>query len=307
MTEGPTPLGDSVYRSGFVALVGRPNAGKSTLMNAVVGEKIAITSATPQTTRHRLRGILDTPESQVVFVDTPGLHKPHDALGQELNKSALMALGDVDVACLVIDASAPVGKGDRWVANCLAKASTVVLVVAKADLADEALIDAQVSAAKALARFDDVVVVSAQERFNIDGFVAAVTRLLPEGPRYFPEGMSTDQSMDLMVAEFIREKVLRTMFDEIPHAVGVAVDEFAMDPTRDLTTVRATIYVERESQKGMVVGKGGRVIKQIGSEARTDLERLVGTRVFLDLRVKVKRDWRRDSAQVGRFGYGKGA
>ena len=307
MSDGPGSSGPPVFRSGFVALVGRPNAGKSTLMNEVVGEKIAITSDTPQTTRHRLRGVLDRPDAQIVFVDTPGLHKPHDALGEELNRSALMALADVDVACLVIDATAEVGTGDRWVARQLGRESASVLVITKADLADPTLIHTQISAAKALAEFDDVVVVSAHERFNIDGFVAAVTHLLPEGPRYFPEGMSTDQSIDLMVAEFIREKVLHAMFDEIPHAVGVVVEALELSAGRGLARVTATIYVERESQKGMMVGKGGSVVKRVGTEARADLERLLGTKVFLDLRVKVKRDWRRSAAQVDGFGYGKQA
>ncbi|HET6498618.1 MAG TPA: GTPase Era [Coriobacteriia bacterium] len=307
MGAGPASPGPAI-RSGFAALVGRPNAGKSTLVNAVVGAKIAITSPTPQTTRHRLRGIHDAPDAQIVFIDTPGLHKPRDTLGEELNRSALMALADVDVACLVIDASATVGSGDRWVARQLARVSApAVLVLTKADIVDPDLIDGQVNAAKALGEFADVVVVSAVQRFNIEGFVAAVTRLLPEGPRYFPEGMSTDQPLEVMVAEFIREKVLHAMFDEIPHAVGVAVETLEAEPGRDLTKVAATLYVERESQKGMMVGKGGSVIRRVGTEARPDLERLLGTRIFLDLRVKVKRDWRRDGAQVSRFGYGKGA
>lgn len=294
-------------RSGFAVLLGRPNTGKSTLLNAVVGTKVAITSDTPQTTRHRLRAIIDRDDAQIVLVDTPGLHKPHDALGEELNRSALLALADVDVACLVIDGSQPVGRGDQWVARHLANSRAhKVLVVTKADLVDQATTEKQIAAAAQLASFDSVVVVSALEGFNLRGFVDAVVELLPNGPRYFPRDMETDQSLEVMIAEFIREKILRAMHDEVPHAVGVVLDEFEFHAKRDITSIRAVIYVERESQKGIIVGKGGAMIKRIGTEARVDLERLLGGRVYLDLHVKVKRDWRRDAAQIKRFGYGEG-
>jgi len=298
---------DPGFRSGFAAFVGRPNAGKSTLVNAIVGQKVAIVSDKPQTTRHRLRAILDRPEAQVVFVDTPGLHKPEDALGEELNNSALMALRDVDVACLLIDANKLVGTGDAWVAKHVGEAKCArILILTKADLVSEQHLAAQMRAAGALAKFDDVVVVSALEGFNVEGVVAAVTQMLPEGPRYFPPGMPTDQPMEVMLAEFIREKVLLKTFDEIPHAVGLAIDELRYDKRRDMTTISATIYVERESQKGMLIGKGGEMIRAIGTDARPDIERLLGTKVFLDLRVKVRNKWRKDAEQVRRFGYGQG-
>lgn len=288
-------------------MVGRPNSGKSTLLNAAVGTKVAITSDTPQTTRHRLRGVIDREDAQVVLVDTPGLHKPHDALGEELNRSALMALSDVDVACLVVDASQPVGRGDEWVARHVAAVdSHRLLVITKADLVSQEDAEKQVRAASPLADFDDVVVVSALRGFNIDGFIEAVVRLLPQGPRYFPRDMPTDQPLEVMVAEFIREKVLLRTRDEVPHAVGVAVEEFAFDEDKDLVRIEATIFVERDSQKGIVIGKDGRMIKAIGTEARRDLERLLGDKVFLDLRVKVRKDWRRDASQIRRFGYGEG-
>lgn len=308
MSAEITPPRDSgLVRSGFVALVGRPNAGKSTLVNAVVGSKVAITSDTPQTTRHRLRAIVDTDDAQLVLVDTPGLHKPHDALGEELNRSGLMALSDVDVACLVVDASAPVGKGDRWVAGHVAKSrGATVLVLTKADLVDQERIDRQLVAARALMSFDDEIVVSALDGFNVDGFLATVTGLLPQGPRYFPRDMATDQPLEVMIAEFIREKILRSTFDEVPHAVGVAVEDLEYVSGGDLARITATVFVERESQKGIIVGKGGEMIKRVGSEARADLERLLGSRVYLDLMVKVKRNWRRDATQIRRFGYGEG-
>lgn len=292
-----------------MALVGRPNSGKSTLVNALVGAKVAITSDTPQTTRHRLRAVIDRDDAQVVLVDTPGLHKPHDALGEELNRSALKSLEDVDVVAMLVDASKPVGAGDRWVAEHVAKARGVrhrVLVITKADIASADQVEAQMEAARRLAPFDDVVVLSALEGFNVDGFYEAVVRLLPEGPRWFPRDMPTDQPIEVMVAEFVREKVLRTTFDEVPHAVGVQVEEIESDAKKNLTKIWAVIYVERESQKGIIIGKGGESIKRIGSEAREDLERLFGTRVFLELTVKVRKDWRRDAAQIRRFGYGEG-
>ncbi|MDI6902011.1 MAG: GTPase Era [Anaerosomatales bacterium] len=294
-------------RSGFVALVGRPNAGKSTLLNALVGVKVAITSDTPQTTRHRLRGIVDTDDAQIVLVDTPGLHKPIDALGEELNRSSLMALADVDVACLVIDGSVPVGKGDRWVAHRVAESGAQrVLVLTKADLTKPEVLLRRLDEARKLGPFDDEVVVSAVSGFNLEGFTAAVKRLLPEGPRYFPRDMPTDQPLDVMLAEFVREKILRHTRDEVPHAIGVAVEDLERDEKADLTSIRMLIYVERESQKGIIIGKGGEMIKTIGTEARADLERLLGTKVFLDLRVKVRKDWRRDATQIRRFGYGEG-
>ena len=296
-----------VAASGFVALVGRPNAGKSTLVNALVGVKVAITSNTPQTTRHRLRAVLDRDDAQIVLVDTPGLHKPVDALGEEVNRSSILAAADVDVIALCIDATASVGSGDRWVAKRVASGKRpVVLVLTKADAADEATIARQLARARELVTPVAEVVLSAKTGLNLEGFVAAVVPLLPPGPRYFPRDMTTDQPLEVMLAELVREKALRMTRDEVPHAVGVALDELEYDSARDFHTVRATIYVERESQKGIIIGKGGEVVRAIGTDARADMERLLGTGVHLDLRVKVKKDWRRDSTQIRRFGYGEG-
>lgn len=298
--SGPT-------RSGFVALVGRPNVGKSTLTNAVVGHKIAITSDTPQTTRQRLRAILDRDDAQLVIVDTPGLHKPHDVLGQELNRAALRALDDVDVVAMLIDATQPVGRGDEWVAGHVARSRAKrVLVVTKSDLATRETIERQVQAASKLADFDDVLVVSAVEGTNVDQFVETVVAYLPQGPRWFPADMPSDQPIEVTLAEFVREKILRSTRDEVPHAVGVVIDDFTYDDKKDLFSIWAIIYVERDSQKGIVIGKGGEMLKAIGSEARVDLERLLGGKVFLNLSVKVKKDWRRDASQIHRFGYGDG-
>jgi GTP-binding protein Era len=297
----------SEVRSGFVALVGRPNSGKSTLVNALVGSKVAIVSNKPQTTRHRLRAIVDTDEAQIVLVDTPGLHKPHDALGEQLNRSALMGLSDVDVACMVIDSSQPVGGGDRWVAAHVAASSArKVLVLTKADLPSKDPMEKRMATAQALAPFDDTVVLSAKEGFNLEGFLASVVSMLPMGPRFFPREMATDQSDEVLVAELIREKVLWHTHDEVPHSVGVGIDDMVYEKKRDVTVIHATIFVERESQQGILVGHGGGMIKRIGIEARRDLEKMLLTKVFLDLVVKVKTDWRSDAAQVRRFGYGEG-
>lgn len=299
---------DRTFKSGFVTLVGRPNAGKSTLLNAIMGKKIAITSNTAQTTRHRFRAVKTTDAYQLILVDTPGLHKPHDALGEELNTSALKALEDVDVVAFLIDSSQPVGKGDEWVASQLSHADAhVVLVLTKTDLVDAAKLSSQREAACQLGCWDAVVECSSVLGEGVETFIETVTALLPEGPLWFPADMETDQPIEVVVAEFVREKILRSFHDEIPHAIGVQTEEISYNRKKKLTSIRAIVYVEHESQKGMVIGKGGSSIKRIGTEARSDLERIMGTKVFLDLAVKVKKNWRRDAAQIRRFGYGDGA
>lgn len=302
VTEGST---GSDFKSGFVALVGRPNAGKSTLINAVLGRKLAITSDAPQTTRHRFRAILNVPGSQLVIVDTPGLHKPHDALGEELNKSAIKAFEDVDAVAFTLDATQDFGRGDEWVLNQIRQAQVrTLLVITKAALALPEQIERQIAAARAEYDFEDTIITSALEGAGIQDFVSAAIALLPEGPVWFPEDSDTDQPLEVLVAEFIREKILTSTFDELPHAVGVATEEIAYDPKKNHYSLEAYIYVERESQKGMIVGKGGAKIKAIGSQARKDLEHLLAASVYLSLRVKVRKNWRRDANQIRRFGYG---
>ena len=293
------------FRSGFVALVGRPSVGKSTLLNACLGEKVAITSPVAQTTRRRLRAVVNTETSQLVIVDTPGLHKPKDALGKELNRVALGELADVDAVAFLIDATKPVGRGDQWVANHVqaSEAGYKLLVVTKADIAKPDQVTAQLEAARQLAVFDDELVVSAIEGFNVDTFVSLVSGHLPEGPRWFPNDMDIDATPEELVAEFVREKVLLNMRQEIPHSVGVLCDDIEWGKN-DHASVTATILVERESQKGMVIGKGGRMIKRIGTEARSDIERLLGANsVYLDLSVRVQPQWRRDANEIRRLGY----
>lgn len=296
-----------VFRSGFVTLVGRPNAGKSTLLNAVIGEKVAITSRTAQTTRHRFRAIYDTDEMQMIMVDTPGLHKPEDALGEELNESALQALEDVDVVAMLIDASKPIGRGDEWVARQVQQLKCKkILVISKTDLVKKAVIREQIAKADQMGSWDDVVTLSSKQKVGIDDFIDAVYDLLPNGPRWFPKGTGVDLSDEVLIAEFIREKILRHTRDEVPHSVGVQVEQIDRDPQTGFMKVWAVIYVERNSQKGIIIGRGGSMVKQVGSEARQDLERLFGVGVHLDLTVKVKKDWRSDASQIRRFGYGEG-
>ena len=306
--KGRDYVSEKAFRSGFVTLVGRPNAGKSTLINAVVGHKVAITSNTVQTTRHRFRAIITRENMQMIMVDTPGLHKPHDALGEELNTSAIKALEDVDVVAFLIDLSKPVGRGEEWVAAQVkaARAPHKILVMTKADLVDAETIDKQLTAARELGDWDEEVVLSSESGFNVEGFVAAVERALPEGPKWFPDDMDTDQPFEVLVAEFIREKILRSFRDEVPHAIGVVADNIEYDRKKDMYRIYAMVYVERDSQKGIIIGKGGSAIKKIGIEARQDLEQMLGCKVFLDLQVKVKKNWRRDLNQIRRFGYGEG-
>ena len=295
------------FKSGFVTLVGRPNAGKSTLLNAIMGKKIAITSNTAQTTRHRFRAVLTREDYQMVLVDTPGMHKPIDALGEELNTSALKALEDVDVVAMLIDCGKPIGKGDRWVAKQVQAAKGAkICVLSKTDTVNHGQIAAQREAAEALGHWDAMVGLSSVTGRNVDAFLEEVTYFLPEGPAWFPADMETDQPIEVVVAEFIREKILRSFHDEVPHAIGVQVEEMEYLRKKDVDSIRAIIYVERESQKGIIIGKRGASIKKIGSEARADLELLLGHKVFLDLQVKVKKNWRRDANQIRRFGYGEG-
>ncbi len=293
-----------MFTSGFVALVGRPNAGKSTLLNACMGEKLAITSPVAQTTRRRMRAIVNTDHSQLVIIDTPGLHKPKDALGNELNRSALGELADADVVAFLVDATKPVGTGDAWVAKhvAAARAPYKLLVLTKADVAGPDQVSSQLEAVRALVKLDDELVVSAREGFNVDAFVELVSAHLPEGPRWFPEGMDVDATPEDLVAEFVREKLFLNLRQELPHSVGVLCESLVYADDGH-ASIEATVLVEREGQKGIVVGHGGQMIRRVGTEARRDIERLLGCKVYLDLKVRVAPQWRRDERQIRRLGY----
>ncbi len=295
------------FHSGFLTLVGRPNAGKSSLLNAIMGKKLAITSSKSQTTRYRFRAVYSQPTFQLVIVDTPGLHKPQDALGEELNTTALKTLDEVDVIAFAVDASAPIGRGDEWVARQIAPASVRKIgVLTKTDLATPEQMSSQRAALEALLPLDAIVATSAKTEEGVKELIDMVASMLPEGPMWFPPDMETDAPIETTIAEFIREKILRTTSDEVPHAVGVTCEEFSYDKKRKLFRIYAIIYVEHESQKGIIIGAHGSSIKRIGTQARSDLELLLGKKVFLDLRVKVKKNWRRDVIAIKRFGYGEG-
>ena len=304
MPEQTLGYRDESFRSGFVAMIGRPNAGKSTLVNAIVGHKIAITSDTAQTTRHRFNAVLTRPEFQLVMVDTPGLHKPHDALGEELNESAIKGLEGIDAAAFLLDCSKPFGRGDAWVVRQVqASKAKKVLVLTKTDLVDDETVEAQRQAAFEAGKWDSVVALSALTGENVEGFIQAVAELMPEGPMWFPADMDTDQSIEVIVAEFIREKILRSFFDEVPHAVGVAVEEMEYVKKSDLERIYATIYVEHDSQKGIIIGHQGVALKKVGAEARKALEKFFGKRIYLETYVKVDKDWRNSQKELDNFGY----
>jgi len=288
--------------SGFVSVVGRPNVGKSTLVNAAVGEKVAITSHRPQTTRNTIRGVLTADDAQLVFVDTPGLHKPRNALGSRLNGLVEASIVDADAVLFVLDATQRIGPGDRRIADRLQETGTpVVVVVNKVDRARNEQVIEQLAKAGEWA-FDAYVPISALRNDGLDRVVAELTMLLPDGPFFFPPEMRTDQPDQFLAAELIREKYLSRLRDELPHSVAVVVDD--IDTREDgVVVVPATVYVERESQKGMVIGKGGDLAKAVGTEARVDLERLFGAKVFLDLRVRVEKDWQRKDLSLDRLGF----
>jgi GTP-binding protein Era len=279
--------------------------GKSTLLNALLGQKLAIVSDKPQTTRSVVRGVLHRPEGQAVLVDTPGLHKPRTLLGQRLNDLVRGTLSEVDLILMLVDAAAGVGPGDRFLAGELAKVATPrFCVVNKMDAAPRARMAAALQAAGTLADFAEIVPVSARTGDQLDLLVELVMRHLPEGRPLYPEGHTSDEPEQHLVAELIREKALTRVRDELPHSVAVLVEEMGPDPEReDLLVIRAVLFVERASQKPIVLGRGGSVLRDIGTEARAELEALLGTKVYLDLRVKVAKDWQRDPRQLSRLGF----
>ncbi len=277
-------------KSGFATLVGRPNVGKSTLLNAILGEKVSIVAASPQTTRIEVRGVLTRDDAQVVFVDTPGIHKPRTTMGERLNSAAQAATSDVDVVCLVLDATAPVGKGDRFVASRVPE--DALCVVNKVDAASPADIAAQLARA---AEFElaEYFPVSARTGEGVGELVEAIVARLPEGPRYYPDDMVTDQPDQVWVAELVREQLLAHVREELPHSIACRVTEY------DWPRIRVEILVERDSQKGIVIGKGGQVLKRVGRAVREQLR----PGAYLDLVVKVDPDWQRRPRSLDRLGY----
>ena len=293
------------FKAGFACFVGRPNAGKSTLTNALVGSKIVITSDKPQTTRHAVRGLVNRPDGQLVLVDTPGLHRPRTLLGERLNDVVRATLADVDVVGFCVPADQRIGPGDRFIASELAGLrAPLVAVVTKIDTAPRPRVAEQLLAVSALADFADVVPVSAVSGAQVDVLTDVLIGHLPEGPALYPEGVETDNAVDTRVAELIREAALEGVRDELPHSIAVTVDEMRpMDGRPDITAVYATIHLERPSQKGIVIGTRGSRLKRIGTEARAAIEQLLAGRVHLDLHVAVERDWQRDPKKLDRLGF----
>ena len=299
----------SPHRSGFVALVGRPNAGKTTLTNALVGEKVGIVSNRPQTTRHAIRGVVHKPAGQIVLVDTPGLHKPKSLLGKRLNDVVRDTLSDVDVIVFCIPADQPVGSGDGFIARQLREVKApIVLVVTKTDAAGKKQVAEQLMAASRLVDAAEVVPVSAVNGDQVELLEDLLIGLLPEGPPLYPEEQTTDEDTERQIAELIREAALEKVRQEVPHSLAVTIEELVRrpDPKRkdgELIEVHALLHVERNSQKPMLLGKGGQIIKAIGSEARVGMETLLGARVHLELHVTVLGEWQDDPKKLNRLGY----
>jgi GTP-binding protein Era len=290
------------FHSGIATLVGRPNVGKSTLLNQLVGTKVSIVSDRPQTTRNQIHGVWNGPRSQIVFIDTPGIHKPKTELGRRLNQRSTDSLSAVDVICFLIDATAPIGAGDRYIAGLLAEVDTpVIVVVNKTDAAPPTEILGHLAgAADTLGDFDAYVPLSARTGDGADALLGEITGRLPEGPLYYPDGVVTDQPDTFLAAELLREKLLAVAREELPHSLAVTVEEIEERP--DLLVLRAVVRVERDSQKGIVIGKGGAVIKEAGTAARLELEALLGTKVHLETHVKVDKDWQRRPEALDRLG-----
>jgi GTP-binding protein Era len=296
------------FRSGFVTVVGRPNVGKSTLVNRLVGTKVVITSPQPQTTRTTVRGVRNTRTSQLVLLDTPGLHRPRTALGERTNERARATLDEVDVICLVIDATGDVGRGDEFVSELVRGVDTPgVLVVNKIDAASKAAVAEHLAAAvERLGDFEAYVPVSARTGDGVDVLARELEGRLPKGPRYYPEGVVTDQPELFLAAELLREQLLMRTRDEVPHSITIEVEELEDDGgnhPEDVLRLRAIVRVERESQKGIVIGRGGTVLKDAGTAARRELEALLGVRVYLETKVRVERDWQRRPQALDRLGY----
>ena len=301
-------MSEDEFRSGFVCFVGRPNTGKSTLTNALVGTKVAITSNRPQTTRHTIRGIVHRENFQIILVDTPGLHRPRTLLGQRLNDLVKDTYSEVDIIGWCIPADEKIGPGDRWIYDqirTIAPKTRLVAIVTKIDKVAKDRVAAQLMAVSELVGPQaEIVPVSATTGENLDVLIDVLAKQLPPGPAFYPDGELTDEPEEMLMAELIREAALEGVRDELPHSLAVVIEEVSPREGRDdLIDVHAILYVERDSQKGIVIGKGGARLREVGTAARTQIEKLLGTKVYLDLRVKIAKNWQRDPKQLGRLGF----
>ena len=294
----------NIYKSGFVAVIGRPNVGKSTLINHIIGQKIAIMSDKPQTTRSRIQCIFNLEDAQMIFLDTPGIHKPKHKLGEYMLKAAEGTLKEVDVIFFVVDATEKFGGGEKYIIERLNSTKRpVILVINKIDLIENEKTLPIIAGYSNKYNFAAVVPISAVDGTNVDQLILETKKYLPEGPQYYPADMVTDQPERLIIAELVREKLLHSTEDEVPHSIAVDVDEIKKRDNGD-TYIRATIYVERDSQKGIIIGKHGEMLKNVGKLARPEIEMLIGTKVYLDLWVKVKKNWRNSQGAIQNFGLG---
>lgn len=291
------------HKSGFVALIGRPNVGKSTLLNQVIGQKITIMSDKPQTTRNRIQGVYTTDDVQIIFIDTPGIHKPKSKLGRQMMKTAMDALQEVDCVLMLVDAAAGPGSGDRFIIEKLQGVETpIMLVLNKIDLIHPEALLPLIDEYRDWYPFSEIIPVSAKKGNNVEPLLEQVKRYLPEGPRYYPEDHVTDHPEQFICAELIREKILHLTREEIPHSIAVRLEEMRNEPNGTVY-MSAVIYVERDSQKGIVIGKQGALLKEVGRAARQDIERLLGSKIYLELWVKVQKDWRNRERILKELGF----
>lgn len=298
MSDRQEQAGEEEFHSGFVLIIGRPNVGKSTLLNALLGEKIAATSAKPQTTRNRIAGVVNVPGCQMVFIDTPGVHDSPKLMNIYLNKEALSAIGEVDAVLFMVDASHGVKQGDSMIAAKLKECkSPVILAVNKSDISRSTR-----AAFERLGTFESIFDISALNRDGLDALAAHLASLMPKGPEYYSDDQLTDRPERFIAQEFIREKIFSWTGDEIPYSCAVTVDSWEEREGANLVVIHASVHVERDSQKGIILGEGGKMIKRIGKAARQDIEKLLGMRVFLDLHVAVEKNWTKDATQLKRFG-----
>lgn len=292
------------FKSGFISIVGRPNVGKSTFLNHVVGQKIAIMSDKPQTTRNKVQGVVTTDDAQMVYIDTPGIHKPKHRLGDFMVKVARNTLSEVDVIMFMVNAEEKIGPGDRFIIDLFKNTETpVFLIINKIDLVHPDELLKTIVSYQSEYDFAEVVPISALNGNNTDRLLETLKSYLPEGPQYYPEGQVTDHPERFIISEFIREKVLHLTREEIPHSVAVVIEKIEREQDRDMVNIMATIVVDRDSQKGIVIGKRGALLKQVGTQARKDIEMLLGSKVFLELWVKVQKDWRNRPRHLKEFGF----
>jgi GTP-binding protein Era len=305
MSRAEAESNPSAFRAGFVSFVGRPNVGKSTLTNALVGEKVAITSSKPQTTRRAIRGIVHAAAGQLVIVDTPGMHRPRTLLGERLNSIVQTTLGDVDVIGLCLPANEKIGPGDKYINEQLDSfpRAKKVAIVTKIDASSRPGVAEQLQAVSELRDWDAIIPISSFDRIQLDILSTELIKLMPLSQPLYPDDAITDETTEERISELIREAALEGVSDELPHSIAVTIDDMIESTTKDLLEIYANLFVERDSQKGIIIGRGGERLQDVGARARAEIEKLVGRQVFLSLRVKVAKEWQRDAKQLGRLGF----